>query len=65
MSKRCQYYEDYDCRHKERHLLLHKMLVELTSDYMLNTKKSLKEISAFELFKWSYGQTLEPTTING
>lgn len=46
--------------HKERHILLHKMLDELASDYISHTEKLLRETTVLELLQWSYQQTIEP-----
>lgn len=43
--------------HRERHIILHKMLDELLADYIMETKKTLSETSILQLMKWSYEQT--------
>lgn len=51
--------------HKERHILLHKMLDELLADYIgHNTEqKSFLKMPLEDLLDWSHQQTIEPTEI--
>jgi len=55
-------YEDY-YNHKERHLFLHRSLIELMADYMIQTGISPKSTTLEEFNKWSILQTLGPVEI--
>lgn len=47
--------------HRERHLLLHKMLDELVADWLGHTDCLLSKRTVFELMEWSHSQCKEPT----
>jgi len=47
--------------HIKRHKELHGCLDELTADFIINTDRSLSDVSIMELIHWSYEQTKNPT----
>lgn len=56
-------YKDY-YNHKERHLFLHRGLIELMADYMIQTGISPSSTTLEEFNKWSILQTLAPVEID-
>jgi hypothetical protein len=49
--------------HRERHVLLHRMLDELGADYLFQNAGSLPSTTTMmDLMRWSHAQTLEPTS---
>jgi hypothetical protein len=48
--------------HIERHKMLHRHFDELVADFMTHTKKGISNTTVVELIKWSYSQTINPTT---
>ena len=46
--------------HKDRHLILHKMLDELVADYISQSGRSLSS-TIMDLIYWSFDQTQNPT----
>lgn len=50
-------------KHKKQHQELHKALDELAADYIIYTKKSLRDTNILELMEWSYQQTQSPEEI--
>lgn len=47
-------------KHKERHILLHRMFDELIADFISNTKKLPSKTFLMELMDWSYKQIQGP-----
>lgn len=47
--------------HIERHKKLHHELDELVADFVQHTKARPSTTTVWELMKWSYEQTLDPT----
>ena len=60
-SKREADEKHLDGKHLERHKELHKMLDELSADFIQHTKKLLSETSLMELIEWTYQQTKNPS----
>ena len=52
---------DFD-EHRERHIVLHASLDELVADFISHTEALPSETAIADLIKWSYEQTLNPTT---
>lgn len=48
--------------HRERHVLLHRMLDELMADYISKTGRRLGNSTLLDLMDWSHSQTISPTT---
>lgn len=46
--------------HKQRHVLLHDGLDELTADFIGSTGKYPSKTTILELMEWSFGQTKKP-----
>jgi len=47
--------------HRNRHILLHKMLDELLADFIYHNRgKHLSESSLLDLMEWSHRQTINP-----
>ena len=47
-------------KHKERHILLHRMLDELVADYITHTEKKPSSSTMLELMEWSAQQMRHP-----
>jgi hypothetical protein len=56
-------YQDYDENHLKRHLLLHRFLLEVVSDYSIQSDKRIRDTTVLDLLTWSYQQTKEPTLV--
>lgn len=48
-------------QHKKRHILLHRMLDELLTDFIRDTGKMPSGCKIGELMKWSFEQTKKPS----
>lgn len=48
-------------QHKARHIELHRMLDELTADFIRHTGRLLSQTTVMDLLGWAYEQTLSPT----
>jgi hypothetical protein len=52
-------------QHRERHIMLHKLLDELLADYLTQTKDGSITDQIVNLLQWSHAQTLAPTIHTG
>jgi hypothetical protein len=51
-------------KHRERHVLLHKMLDELAADYLSHVRDALpSNTTLMQLMTWSHAQTIEPADL--
>ena len=50
--------------HIEKHKLLHKYLDELLGDFILCNRDKHIESPIYDLLKWAYEQTLNPTELD-
>ena len=47
--------------HKDKHIMLHRQLDELASDFLRHTGKLPSDTTVMELLQWSSKQTINPT----
>jgi hypothetical protein len=48
--------------HRARHVELHRALDELLADYLRHNRGALpSQVSALDLARWAYAQTVDPT----
>ena len=49
-------------KHIKRHKMLHEHFDELVVDFIIHTKNMPSNTTVTELIRWSYNQTINPTT---